>query len=162
MDAIDELIESRRSHGVSAATLNAYQFHKANPHVLDFLVRELDDLKNNGWKRGSVESLWNYARWVLTKKQRVPGESFAMSNNHCTAYSRWIVILHPRFNGFFEMGKSKVDVDFGTRLESNAPKPGQLRKLQWADGTPIEHGWRPTARHDPKPAARRERVRRAS
>lgn len=94
-----------------------YRFHKANPEVLDFLVSGMRVDRENGWTRTSLGSLWHYARWVLTRKQRVPGESFVMSNNYFPHYERIIAILHPDLNGFFEMAKSKADADLGTVLE---------------------------------------------
>ena len=94
-----------------------YRFHKANPEVLDFLVSGMRVDRENGWTRTSLGSLWHYARWVLTRKQRVPGESFVMSNNYFPHYERIIAILHPDLNGFFEMAKSKADADLGIVLE---------------------------------------------
>jgi hypothetical protein len=132
--------------------------------VLDFLVSEMRAEKDSGWGRTSLGSLWHYSRWVLTRVERAPGETFAMSNNLFPYYGRIIAILHPDLNGFFETAKSAADVDFGTMLEP-APidrKPRYVRRLMWADGTPIERGWRPSTPHEPKPVNRRERVRRVA
>src|SRR6185369_6457667 len=98
-------------------------------------------------------SLWHYSRWVLTRKHRSPGESFVMSNNLFPHYERVIVILHPELNGFFEMGRSQADSDFGVMLEPHPidAKTGYIRHLVWADGRRIEDGWRPTTKHEPKP-----------
>jgi hypothetical protein len=162
-DAIDELIEHRRQDGpLSAGLLRVYKFHRTNPQVLDFLVAELWDARASGWGRASLGSLWHHARWVLTKKYRSPGEPFVMSNNYFPWYERIIVILHPDLNGFFEMAKSRADADLGTKLESvpSNAKRGYIRRLLWADGSPIERGWRPASPHEPKVVNRRERVRR--
>ena len=162
IDAIDELIEYRKPHGLSPMLRRVHRFHKTNPQVLDFLVQELRDVRDSGWPKTSLGSLWHHARWVLTQKYRAPGESFVMSNNLFPHYERIIVILHPEFNGFFEMAKSKADADLGTMLEpvSKSHPDGYVRQLLWADGKAIERGWRPTTPHEPKPVARRERVRR--
>jgi hypothetical protein len=164
IDAIDELIEYRKPHGLSPMLRRVHRFHKANPQVLDFLVQELRELRESGWPKTSLGSLWHHARWVLTQKYRAPGETFVMSNNLFPHYERIIIILHPEFNGFYEMGRSKADSDLGTRLEpvTKNPKRGYVRRLLWAEGTPIEHGWRPATPHEPKPVSRRERVRRKS
>lgn len=165
MDAVDELIAYRKQFGrLSPMLRRVYRFHKANPQVLDFLVSEMRVDLENGWRRTSLGSLWHYARWVLTRKNRIPGESFVMSNNLFPHYGRIIVILHPELNGSFEMAKSKADADLGTMLEpaSKNHERGYIRRLLWADGTPIEHGWRPTVPHEPKPVNRRERVRRTA
>lgn len=162
MDALDELIEHLRPRGISAMLRRVHSFHRTNPQVLDFLVQELHDVRANGWTCASVGSLWHHARWVLTQTYRAPGESFVMSNNLFPHYERIIVILHPEFNGFFAMAKSKADADFGTMLERvpKNPTPGYIRRLLWADGTQIERGWRPSTPHVLAPVERRERVER--
>jgi hypothetical protein len=162
MDAIDELIEYRKPHGISEMLGRVYRFHQTNPQVLDFLVQELREVRESGWTKTSVGSLWHHARWVLTQKYRAPGETFDMSNNFFPHYERIIAILHPDLNGFYEMMKAKADDDLGTRLEP-APKDhpkGYVRRLLWADGTAIENGWRPSTPHVPAPVARRPRVQR--
>lgn len=161
-EAIDELIAYRKQFGpLSPMLRRVHRFHKTNPQVLDFLVSEMRVDRENGWTRTSLGSLWHYSRWVLTRRNRVPGESFVMSNNLFPHYGRIIAILHPDLNGFFEMVKCKADADLGTMLEPGAKKPrGYVRRLLWADGTPIERGWRPTIPHAPKQVSRRERVRR--
>src|ERR1700722_627699 len=134
MDAIDELITHRRQTGsLSPMLQRVHKFHRANPQVLDFLVSEMCVDKENGWTRTSLESLWHYARWVLTRKHRAPGESFVMSNNLFPHYERIIAILHPDLNGFFGMARSKADADPGTVLEPcNTKHPkGYIRRLVW-------------------------------
>ncbi|MCU1301516.1 MAG: hypothetical protein JWQ87_1800 [Candidatus Sulfotelmatobacter sp.] len=162
MDAVDELIEHRRPHGISPMLSRVHRFHRTNPQVLDFLVEELRDARASGWEKTSLGSLWHHARWVLTQKYSAPGETFVMSNNLFPHYERIIVILHPDLNGFYGMAKSGADLDFGTMLETPSrehPKK-YVRRLLWADGTSIERGWRPATAHTPQPVARRERVQR--
>jgi hypothetical protein len=164
MDAIDELITHRRQTGsISPMLRRVHKFHRTNPQVLDCLVSEMYVDKENGWTRTSLGSLWHYARWVLTRKHRAPGESFVMSNNLFPHYERIIAILHPYLNGFFAMARSKADAELGTMLEpGKAARKGYIRRLVWADGTAIESGWRPTTPHEPKAVRRRERVARAA
>lgn len=165
IDGVDELIAYREEQGpISPMLKRVHKFHRANPQVLDFLVSEMHvDLKN-GWTRASLGSLWHYARWVLTRKHRAPGESFVMSNNLFPHYGRIIAILHPDLNGFFEMAKSKADADLGTVLEpaTKNRERGHIRRLRWADGTQLERGWRPSILHEPQPVNRRDRVRRSA
>lgn len=162
IDAVDELIAFRKQHGRISRTLRrVYRFHKANPQVLDFLVSEMRVDRENGWTRTSLGSLWHYARWVLTRKHFVPGESFVMSNNLFPWYGRIVAILHPDLNGFFEMARSKADTDLGTVLETvKERRPGYIRRLMWADGTSLDRGWQPTILHEPRPVIRRDRVHR--
>ena len=87
-----------------------------------------------------------------------------MSNNLFPWYGRIIAILHPDLNGFFVMEQARADADFGTAIEPvpQTTKRGYIRKLTWEDGTPLEHGWRPTVPHVPKAVSRRERVKRVA
>ncbi len=81
--------------------------------------------------------------------ERGPGDTFMMNDHAAPYYARAITILHPEFNGRAEIRKSRADRIFGLRLEpipKNRPK-NYARRLQWADGTPIENGWRPTKPH---------------
>jgi hypothetical protein len=146
MDALTELLEYRKPHGLSPLGKRFHAFHKHNPDVLDFFLQELLTLRDNGWKKTSFGSLWHHARWVLTTLRRGPGETFAMSQNLACHYARVIIILHPEFNGFFAVEKAQADADFGVGVEPTprTPRRGYVRKLQWADGTAIQNGWRPS------------------
>jgi hypothetical protein len=160
MDALTELLEYRKPHGASSMLNRAHRFHRKNPEVLDFLVRELRAARSSQRKRTSLGSLWHYMRWTLVKRRWVAGETFVVTQNLSAYYSRFLVILHPEFNGFFQMAKSNADLDLGTMLESASKKQdqGYIRRLLWADGTAIERGWRPTTPHEPKSVKRRKPV----
>lgn len=149
--AIDELKQHSKMPGRRRSGLASrfYRFHKHNPDVLDFFIQELVTLRENGWNKTSFGSLWHHARWVLSTLRRAPGETFAMSQNLACHYARAIIILHPEWNGFFVVEKAQADADFGVRVEPssrNHPR-GYVRRLQWADGTAIQDGWRPTTPH---------------
>lgn len=149
MDAVMELIEYRRPFGLSRLGERFFSFHKLNPEVLDFFYQELLTLRENGWTKTSFGSLWHHARWVLTVRHRVPGETFAMSQNLACHYARALVILHPDFNGFYDMERAQADKDFGVCIEPVPRKQikGYIRKLQWVNGRAIENGWRPAVPH---------------
>ena len=147
LTAVDELMQHckviglRRSRGMS----RFYRFHRRNPHLLDFLLQELKVLRENDWKTASFEMLWHHARWVLTYN-RVDGETFAVCQNLMPHYSRVAIILCPEFNGFYRLKQANADRDFGLRIVPGTTD-GSLRRLAWADGTPIEDGWRPSLPH---------------
>lgn len=144
IDAIDELVARSQDHRELRAF---HQFHKAHPEVLDFLVQEIR-LRLDRFDAFSYHSLWQYARWKL-ELERGPGDTFLMNDHAAPFYARAITVLHPEFNGRAEFRKSKADVIFGLRIEpvpERRPK-NYARRLQWADGTAIEHGWRPTIPH---------------
>jgi hypothetical protein len=145
LDAIDELVARSKNH----RELRAFQqLHKAHPEVLDFLVQEIQLRIDHGFAAFSYRSLWEYARWKL-EMQVGPGETFLMNDHAAPFYARAIAILHPEFNGRAELRKSKADGIFGTEIEpvpDKRPK-NYARRLQWADGTAIENGWRPSVPH---------------
>jgi hypothetical protein len=109
---------------------------------LDFLLQELVTLRQNDWPTTSFEMLWHHARWVMTYVDPSPGETFSVCQNFMPHYSRLAIILFPEFNGFYRLKQAKADTDFGVSI-APANAEHELRRLVWADGTPIEHGWRP-------------------
>jgi len=143
MDAIEQLCARSRQH----RELRAFQdFHQTNPHVLDFLVREIKLRIDSGFEAFSFGSLWEYARWKLQVPRR---QNTFLMNDHLTPfYARAIVILHPEFNGRAECRGSLADEIFGLQLEPlKNRRKGYARRLQWRDGTPLDRGWRPSVPH---------------
>ena len=164
-NAVDELMQHCKQIGLKRSRLMSrfYRFHRYNPTLLAFLLQELVILRQNEWPSTSFEMLWHHARWVLTYVNRVPGETFSVCQNLMPHYSRLAIILFPEFNGFYRLKQSQADCDFGVRIESPAKIATGFRRLVWADGTPIELGWRPSLAYviptDPVP--RRPPVKRA-
>jgi hypothetical protein len=154
IDAIDELVARSRD----CRELRAFhEFHKAHPEVLDFLVYEIQLRIDHGFSAFSYHSLWEYCRWKL-ELEKGPGVTFQMNDHAAPFYARAITILHHEFNGRAEFRQSKADLIFGTRVEpvpEKRPK-NYARRLQWADGTPIESGWRLSNPHVPNQAANRK------
>jgi hypothetical protein len=142
VDAIDELVARRRDHH---ELRRFHRFHRDNPEVLDFLVSEIRLRIEKGYKAFSYHSLWHYARWKL---ELTGTETYTMNDHTAPFYGRAIAILHPELNGLAEVRTSVADKVFGTELEP-APKrcKGYGRRLRWADGTPLERGWRPVREH---------------
>lgn len=152
-DAIDELVARSQDHRELRAF---HRFHKAHPEVLDFLVQEIQ-LRLDRFDAFSYHSLWQYARWKL-ELEKGPGDTFLMNDHAAPFYARAITILHPEFNGRCEFRVSKADEIFGLRIEpvpDKRPK-NYARRLQWADGTAIKNGWRPTVPHGVKRSANRK------
>jgi hypothetical protein len=150
-DAIDELVARSNQH---PELQTFHEFHRANPHVLDFLVHEIQLRIDSGFDAFSFGSLWDYARWKLQVARRQT--TFQMNDHMMPFYARAIVILHPEFNGRAEFRGTLADEVYGLRLEP-APKKrpkNYARRLQWTDGTPLDRGWRPTVPHSVKHSAR--------
>ena len=154
MDAIDELVARSQDH----AELRAfYRFHKAHPEVFDFLVSEIQLRIDNGFPAFSHRSLWEYARWKL-EMERGPGDTFLMNDHAGILYARAITILYPEFNGRAEFRVARADEIFGTQIEPMHPDHKRYaRRLEWAGGTPLEQGWRPTKPHVATPSMNRKR-----
>jgi len=148
VDAIDELVARSKDHH---ELRRFHRFHRANPEVLDFLVSEIHLRIEKGFKAFSYHSLWQYARWKLemTKGPTGPLETYTMNDHTAPFYGRAIAILHPDLNGLAEVRTSVADKVFGTELEPALTKrtKGYARRLRWADGKPLERGWRPTLPH---------------
>jgi hypothetical protein len=144
-DAIDELVARANSSDKKLAQF--HKFHRAHPEVLDFLVLEIHR-RLERFTAFSYHSLWQYARWKL-EMEKQEGDTFLMNDHVAPFYARAITILHPEFNGRAEFRQAKADEIFGLQIEP-APKKRPKNyacKLQWADGTSLEHGWRPSVPH---------------
>ncbi len=145
MNAIDELVKRSKPH---PELQKFYDFHQKRPQLLDFLVEEIRLRISKGFKAFSYHSLCQYARWKI-EMQEGPSYTFKLNDHRGSWYARAITILHPEFNGCAKFRKSFADSSFGTRLEpvrKKRPK-NYARRLQWADGTPIQDGWRPSVPH---------------
>lgn|SRR6187402_1207063 len=142
-DAVDELVARSKPHRELQAF---HDFHRAHPEVLDFLVSEIRLRIEHGLTSFSFNSLWNYARWKLELKKE-PGERFTLNDHALPFYGRAITILHPEeFNGRAEFRTSRADEIFGVVIAPDK-RSHYARVLQWADGTPLHQGWRPTRPH---------------
>lgn len=144
IDAIDELVARSKPHRELRAF---HEFHRAHPEVLAFLIQEIE-LRLLRFRAFSYHSLWEYCRWKL-EMEREPGETFLMNDHAVPFYARAIAILRPELNGRAEMRTSKADEIFDVELEPVPDKRPKhyARRLRWADGTPLERGWRPTLPH---------------
>lgn len=153
-DAIDQLVARSKSHPMLRAF---HEFHKKYPEVLDFLVEEIQLRIAKGFAAFSYHSLWQYARWKL-EMDKGPGDTFQMNDHHAPFYSRAITVLHPEFNGRAEFRHALADELFGLEIEPapNKRPKNYARRLRWADGKPIEDGWRPTVPHVVNHTARRK------
>ncbi len=145
-DAIDELVARSKD----CPELRAFHdFHRKHPEVLDFLVEEIRLRISHGFRAFAFQSLWSYARWKL-EVTKGPTDTYKMNDHLCPFYSRAIIILHPEeFNGLAELRPAKADEIFDTRIEPEQGKrpKNYARRLQWADSTAIEDGWRPSTPH---------------
>jgi len=150
-DAIDELVSRSKD---CRELRNFHEAHREHPELLDFLVRAIRLRLDSGHTAFSYGSLWEYARWKIDM-EKGPGQTFLMNDHNSPFYGRAITILHPQFNGCVEFREAKADEVFGLRIEAIPEKrpKNYARRLQWADGTALENGWRPTVPHVVGPVA---------
>lgn len=145
IDAVDELMERAKD---DEGARKFWKFHRGNPQVLRFLIEEIESRLAKGHTRFSFNSLWQYCRGELALDLARPGKPFVMNDHLQPFYSRAIIIFRPDFNEKTEFRKSHADEVFGVELVL-PPETGKrarrcVRRLRWADGTPLERGWRPT------------------
>jgi hypothetical protein len=156
IDAIDELVSRSKN---CRELRDFHEAHRDHPELLDFLVREIQLRLDAGFTAFSYNSLWEYARWKIDM-EKGPEQTFMMNDHDAPFYGRAITILHPEFNGSVEFREAKADEVFGLRIEpvpEKRPK-NYARRLQWADGTSLEKGWRPTVPHVVGPVATKQDI----
>lgn len=131
------------------------QFHKENPAVFDALLTEVRLLVEKGWRAFSIVSLIHYLRWSLILEKK-DGEPYALNDHTAPLYARALAVLFPdEFNGFFEFRGEGSNRTFGLTVEAKKEPGFYARRLMWADGTPLEQGWRPTKPYVPTHRAKR-------
>ena len=76
------------------------EFHRANPHVLELLVRLCREAQARGVRRLSAKALIERARWDLGVA--TDGEPYRLNNSHTSRYARLIADRHPELAALFE------------------------------------------------------------
>jgi phage terminase large subunit GpA-like protein len=75
------------------------EFHRLNPKVYTLLVEGAKKVKAVGYKRYSINTLFEIVRWhndIDTK-----GDEFKLNNNHRAFYARMIMKNNPELDGMF-------------------------------------------------------------
>jgi hypothetical protein len=139
IDAIDEIVARCKPHH---ELRTFHVFHRENPEILAFLIDEIETRMDAGQKSFSFASLWHYLRWKIDIG-RGP-RTFKMNDHLTPYYARAIMILRPDFNGWAELRHGNINDVFRLDLESEKRPEFYARRVLWADGTPLELGWRPT------------------
>jgi hypothetical protein len=79
----------------------AAEFHLANPHVYQLLVKWARRAKRHGAKRVGIEMIWNLMRWQAEVVTRHPGD-FKLNQNYKAWYARLIMQREPDLVDIFE------------------------------------------------------------
>jgi hypothetical protein len=78
---------------------NFWEYHAANPHVWDLLVKYAKQIKSAGLRRYGVGAIFERIRWHLNVETK--GDEFKLNNNYRSCYARLLVLRHPEFKDFF-------------------------------------------------------------
>ncbi len=105
MDDIPEQLELlwRQPEYIKGATIQErfQHFHKLNPWVYDELVAIAYRAKDKGYKRHSVDALFQILRWERWRP--TIGEKWKLNDHYRSRYARMIMENEPNLLGFFEI-----------------------------------------------------------
>jgi hypothetical protein len=76
------------------------EFHDANPHVYDALVRMARQWKRAGRESCSIKMLFEVLRWEIGIT--TSGDLFTLNNSYTSRYARLINANEPDLAGIFE------------------------------------------------------------
>jgi len=109
---------SRRRFQIGKLEQQFWDFHHANPHVYDLLVkfaRQWHARKANG----SIKMLFERVRWEV--HLTTSDENFKLCNNHHAFYARLMEDQEPDLRGFFRMRQQRIQSTFGPRNSKLPP-----------------------------------------
>lgn len=82
------------------------EFHAANPHVYDALVRYAREALRAGAPRIGVKLIWERMRWDVTVTHRF--NDFKLNNDFTSRYARLIAQNEPDLAALFETRKLRA------------------------------------------------------
>ena len=88
-----------------------WEFHNANPHVLERLKNLACELQDRGRQRIGIGMLFEVLRWE--HYMSTTGECFKLNNNYRAFYSRLLESRVPRLQGTFTKRASCADSNCG-------------------------------------------------
>ena len=83
---------------------NFEAFSAAHPSVLEALLVLTRQMKNRGFKKYSIMTLYGVVRYQLSLHS---GEDYKLNNNHMPYYAREIMSRDPELEGFFDLREVK-------------------------------------------------------
>lgn len=80
------------------------EFHAANPHVLDLVIREARVLRDrSGLDHGAIGTVWEHLRWLYAVRTERAGDDFTLNDHYRAFYARLAMHVAPDLAGFFEV-----------------------------------------------------------
>ena len=90
-------------------------FHKANPHVIELVIREARNLRDrSGLDRGAIGTVWEHLRWLYAVKTERAESDFNLNDHHRAYYARLAMQRAPDLAGFFETRRQESRFDPAT------------------------------------------------
>ena len=83
------------------------QFDSDNPIVFQSLVNLAYEVKNAGFKRFSIQSLYERLRWYFNLELK-SSEPFKINENFKPFYVRKMITTNPDLKGLFELRKLRA------------------------------------------------------
>ncbi len=77
------------------------EFHEANPHVEEALVRLARRVKARGHQRIGIDFLFTVLRWETMMSTNDPYSDFKLNDRYTSRYSRLIMEKYPDLDGLF-------------------------------------------------------------
>ncbi len=98
----DVHIETRYAHAPGAHTIEEAfdEFHRANPHVYEELVKLARHAKQRGFAHYGIGALYEVFRWERGPTTK-DDDGYAVNNNYRAIYARRIMAECPDLAGFF-------------------------------------------------------------
>ena len=81
-------------------------FHRANPHVLEYVVRVARLLRQAGWRTSAIGLIFERLRWIYAVQTH--GEDWKLNNNHRAFYARVAMLLCPDLDGMFALREQRA------------------------------------------------------
>jgi hypothetical protein len=97
-DVLKPIEEIKATHGSIQDRFDA--FHKANPHIYDYLKARAISLKHRGINRYGMKSLFELLRWDYAI-QSGKEDSFKLNNNFTALYARKLMKEVAELRNFF-------------------------------------------------------------
>lgn len=85
------------------------QFHALNPHVYEALVKLSRWCKTDGWRKGSINLLFERLRWEYAVQTH--GDDYRLNNNYRAFYARLLMHDCPDLEGFFDVRAQEFEFD---------------------------------------------------
>lgn len=77
------------------------QFHNANPLVYASIRAIAMKMLASGWKRGSINMIFERLRWEHAIVTR--GDAYKLNNSYRAFYARMLMAAEPTLDGFFSV-----------------------------------------------------------